>query len=535
VNADRRRPGDELQVDPAPVGRRRSLRPAGLVVAVSVVFIALAVLKPWDAGRTAVASPAAAAVPSPPGSSASAKPVAAALAPFEHPPTPADLIRATVRRSEWGVRAVVVPQGEAPAGDGTGSGLAERFQAIDVSDGADGADLDLGAASTAVKAGDNVIGLGVTTPDDAMPLDVRFWRLEPGAVVRRIVPRPVRGREAGSWLWLPDPHEATLRGTWPAGTYRIDVLLGPRIVRLLTVVPTGVPALPRGVPAVAEPSNLVDQLRSFAAGPFAFTPQVAIPIDVSPHDPMDERLAWLGPATGQSEIAAVGRVTVDPVTAFGLLLKPGEQFVSADLERVAPAAGTPDVQILPLPPIPRSDGGRATAVIFEYADLRPLEAGLYHLTATATMASGEDRTQTWNLEIVPSAAPPPPGVPLVRMARWVSLMNDPVRLATEPVVFDQDLGGDICGSGQFSNLDGLYGIVEPPGTAVSRIRLIALAGQFQPDIVARIAPNVVDGFTLAAVPDGGLLAGDYQLDIDTTSADGPERHVHTVCVGLVQN
>jgi hypothetical protein len=399
----------------------------------------------------------------------------------------------------------------------------------------DGAALGVGAAGTAIQAGDDVIGLGVTTPDDAMPLDVRFWRLEPGDIVRRIVPRPVLGREAGSWLWLPDPHEATIRGTWPAGTYRIDVLLGPRIVRLVTVVPTGVPALPPGVPAVAEPSNLVDQLRSFAAGPFAFTPQIALPIDVVPHDPLDERLAWLGPAAGQAETAAVGRVTVNAVTALGILLKPGEQFVSANLERVTPVAETPDVRIFPLPPIPRSDGGSATAVIFEYADLRPLEAGLYHLTETATLASGVDRTQTWNLDIVPSAAPPPPGVPLVRMARWVSLMNDPGRLSADPVVFDQHVDDGVCSSGQFTQIDGLYGIVEPPGTAVSRIRMIALAGQFQPDVVARIAPNVVDGLTLLAVPDGGLLGGEYQLDIDTTSVAGPERHVHPVCVGLAQH
>jgi hypothetical protein len=121
------------------------------------------------------------------------------------------------------------------------------------------------------------------------------------------------------------------------------------------------------------------------------------------------------------------------------------------------------------------------------------------------------------------------------MVRWVSLMNDPGGLSTDPVVFDQDVDSGICSSGQFTTLDGLYGIVEPPGTAVSRVRLIALTGQFQPDIIARIAPNAVDGLTLVAVPDGGLLAGDYQLDIDTTSVAGPERHVHTVCVGLAQH
>ena len=215
MNPDRNRLDDELHVELVPVGRRRSIRSAGIVVAVSVAFVALAVLKPWDAGRAAAPTTAAGVVSSPSAGSASANPVGSAAAPFAHPPTPADLVRATVRRSEWGVRAVVVPQGATPTGNGTGGGLAERFLAIDVGDGAD---VDVGAASTAVHAGDDVIGLGVTTPDDAMPLDVRFWRLEPGAVVRRIVPRPVLGREAGSWLWLPDPHEATIRGTWPAGT-----------------------------------------------------------------------------------------------------------------------------------------------------------------------------------------------------------------------------------------------------------------------------------------------------------------------------
>jgi hypothetical protein len=121
------------------------------------------------------------------------------------------------------------------------------------------------------------------------------------------------------------------------------------------------------------------------------------------------------------------------------------------------------------------------------------------------------------------------------MDRWVSLMNDPGRLSADPVVFDQHVDDGVCSSGQFTQLDGLYGIVEPPGTAVSRIRMIALAGQFQPDVVARIAPNVVDGLTLLAVPDGGLLGGEYQLDIDTTSVAGPERHVHPVCVGLAQH
>ena len=430
------------------------------------------------------------------------------------------------------MRAIVVPAGLHPAGDGTGLGLSERWQAIDVGSGSAG---DLATADTAIETGDDVVALGVTTPNDALPLDVRFWRLEAGDVVQRILPRPVPGREAGSWLWLPDPHEATARGTWPAGTYRIDVLLGSRIVRLATIVPTGVSALPRGVAAAAEPINLVDQLRSFAAGPFAFTPQVAIPIDVVPRDPLDERTAWLGPASGQLDSAALGRVTVDRVTALGLLLKPGERFVSADLVRVVPIADKPDVQTVLLPPVPRSDGELATAVLFEYGDLRPLESGLYHLTETVLLATGDGQTQTWNLEIIPSAALPPPGVPLVRMARWVTLMSDLDMLAGEPLVSDHDLGsgdavGTCGGSAHVSVGDGLFGLIEPPGTIVQSVRMYPTDAVRFADLRIRTALNAVDGLSIVAIPSGVLKNDTYELIVDRLSAAGPDRALYTVCV-----
>jgi hypothetical protein len=528
ANPDDREADDELQVDPVPLGRRRSFGPAALVVGVSVAFIALAVLKPWDAGPAAV----------PPESAlATDQPVAAAIPgvggdPFANPATPADLIARSSIREAWGVRAIVVPANLHPAGDGTGLGLSERWQAIDV--GSDAA-LDFANAGTAVEAGDDVVALGVTTPNDALPLDIRFWRIEAGDTVQRILPRPVPGREAGSWLWLPDPREATVRGTWPAGTYRIDVLLGSRIVRLVTIVPTGVPALPRSVAAVAEPINLVDQLRSFAEGPFFFTPQVAIPIDVAPHDPLDERTAWLGPASGQLESAALGRVTVDRVTALGLLLKPGERFVSADLERVVPVADKPDVQTSLLPPIPRSDGEHATAVFFENGDLRPLESGLYHLTETVLQATGDDETKTWNLEIVPSAAPPLPGVPLVRMARWVTLMADLDRLAGEPLVSERDSGlpdgdGTCGGSARVAPGDEFFGLIEPPGFNTGSVRLFVPDAPGAIDVPIRIAPNVVDGLTLVAVPQGGLAARAYQLIVASTSAAAAESYGYTICV-----
>ena len=538
MEPEARRPAEGLRIDPVRVGRRRTVVPAAIVAILSVVFVGLALVKPWDASWATVAI--ASGAPTPQATLMSNAPSARAVSPvvtatpFPAQPTPADLLAASLNHDAWGVRAMVVPGGLTPTGDGSGAGLIERWLAIDV--GA-GAAWDAGVTGTAVEPGDDVLALGVTTPENSMPLDIRFWRLESDSALRRVVPRPVRGREAGSWLFLPDPREATSLDTWPAGTYRIDVLLGSRIVRLITIVPGDTPVGRGRAPEVGEPPDLVDQLRSFAAGPFAVTPRRPLPIEVSSHDQLDERLAWLGPATGRLEISAIGRVAADPVTGIGVLLKPDEHLVSANLGLVAPRnTEAPDVRIFPLPPVPRSDSERAEGIIIEHADLRPLEPGSYALTESTRLVSGAERTQTWNIEIVPSTPPPPPGNPLASMARWVPLMSDPDHLAGEPLVSERDLGqpdgdGTCGGSANIGTGDELFGIVEPPGFEVGQIRLFAMDMVRSSDVPIRVAPNVIDGLTLVAVPHGGLVAGQYQLIVYSTSPAAPETFLYTVCVG----
>jgi hypothetical protein len=527
------RPEQGLRIDPVRVGRGRSLVPPALVVVVSVAFFGLAVAKPWDiqrgtiavaSGSGALRSPAASG-----GQSATPTGPVAAPTPYVTPATLADLVAASSDRHAWGVRAVVVPSNGEPTGDGSGRGLAERWLAINVDAGAA---WDVGVTGTAVEAGDDVVALGVTTPDDALPLDVRFWRLEEGGGIRRIVARPVPGLEAGSWLFLPALNAATVLGTWPAGTYRIDVLLGSRIVRLLTIVPSGVTAVSGEAPKPAEPADPLAGLRSFGAGPFAATPRGVIAISASPHEPLDERTAWLGPATGQVEIAAVGQVAADDVTSLGLLLEPGDEFMAADLERIAPVAEKTELFALGLP---AEDALGEFAILLERPDLSPFETGLYLMTVTSKPASGKERTQTWNLEIVPSTIPPPPGMPLTRMARWVPLMTDLDRLAGEPLVSERDLGnahgdGTCGGSAHIGTSDELFGIVEPPGFVVGQIRLFALDALRAVDLPVRFAPNAANGLTLVALPRGGLAARLYQLIVKSTSPAAPEGFLYAVCV-----
>jgi hypothetical protein len=422
----------------------------------------------------------------------------------------------------------VVPPNGRPLGDGSGTGLAERWLAVDV---AAGAAWDIGVTGTAVESGEDVLALGVTTPDDALPLDIRFWHLEADDEVRRVVPRSVPGPEAGSWLYLPDASDQTAVDGWPAGTYQVDVLLGPRIVRLVTIVPSGAPAHARD-PEVGDPPALVEQLIGFDPGPFAMTPRRPVAITVVPHAPLTERQAWLGPATGDLEIAALGRVAADPISGLGLTFEPGEELVSAHLERVAPLVADPDVQTIPLPPIPTIDGSRRSGVLLEHGDLRALATGLYHLSAETVLGSGESRSRTWTIEIAPSTAPP--GQPLIRMARWVPLMSDLDRLAGEPLVSGRDRTGDdgTCGgSARIRTTDELFGVIEPPGFVVGDIRLRPLRALRADDLPIRVAPNVADGLTLVAVPGGGLAATRYELTVTSTSPAAPESFEYTVCVG----
>jgi hypothetical protein len=237
----------ELLVERVPVAGRRPLMSAAVAGVVVIVFLGLAIAKPWSlpgdddlalarsAAASAVASVStrapAIAVATPRPSRAPSRPVAL---PTNLPSEPlgAELQAATVRRDAWGISAVVVPAGMQRFDVG-GPGLAERWMPIDV---AHGAAWNLALEGTAESWGDAVLALGATVPEAASPLSVRFWRLDDTDDPREISAVAVPEAGDGTQLWLPDPANSTAIGTWPAGTYRIDVTVGSRVVRLVMIV-----------------------------------------------------------------------------------------------------------------------------------------------------------------------------------------------------------------------------------------------------------------------------------------------------------
>ena len=189
-------------------------------------------LKPWDEDpapvpRLAAVDPVASAAPEKPPLAESRNP---SLASVRGPRLGDDLRAAAEPRDEWGIRAVSRRIGTSVA---EALRLADRWRPI-ADPTADGA---VPQAVGAGLTGDTVLALEVTSPGDALILDLRAWWIDSRGEEHPVAPRPVRGPQSGSRLWLPDLTAMTDGGGWPPGTYRLRVLVGPEAADLTVTIP----------------------------------------------------------------------------------------------------------------------------------------------------------------------------------------------------------------------------------------------------------------------------------------------------------
>ncbi len=243
----------ELFVERVRVTGRRPIVSAVIVGAAVVSLIGLAILKPWvpppdlradgvSTSGSTIAPSFGNAAPSRAPTSATPRPIVQAT-PLPFLPRAAELLGTAARHDDWGIRAVVVPA-VTMRFDVNGPVLAERWMSIDV---AHGAAWNLAREGAAESSGDAVLAIGATTPAEVTPLGVRFWRLDDVSGPREIEPVLLQSPDQQTQLWLPDPANSTRIGTWPPGSYRIDVTDGERVVRLVIIV--------RGEPSADRPSN----------------------------------------------------------------------------------------------------------------------------------------------------------------------------------------------------------------------------------------------------------------------------------------
>ncbi|MEW6223716.1 MAG: hypothetical protein AB1627_03725 [Chloroflexota bacterium] len=528
-------PRRSLEVEPARVGHRQASFPPLLLGVLAVAFVAVAVVKPWDGDAAASGRPSAAAALTPPG------PTAGRPGPSVSPgPTPSvirlggeDLLAATSPRSSWGIRAVVLPPG--PAGS-----LEERWTEIDDPGYRTDADTRTVAASGPVAAeGDTVVALGITTPGDALPLDVRIWRLDTGGIPRRVPAGSVTGPDPGSRLWRPVTSAGVAGAPWPPGTYRIDALLGRSIDRIVVVVP-GDPGLdePGDQAAAALPPSLAQEL-AFGEGLFVVADGRAIMVDAlsAPEARLGEREAWLSPGLDLPSWA-VGQVTSDAVAGVGVVLPPGAVPTSLVLDLVSPIdAGV----VAPTDELPIPDGTGRTAILAHTGGERPFAAGTYRVWATWRTADGEPGSSVRYLEIVPRGTIVSPGSPLDRLREWSQLATLPGGLAGEPIVTDADLRpgrmrGTCGGQALVTGSTPLVGLLLPDPDRVVDIRLTAPDGYTR--IETRAMLPVDDGLALLALPSGGLIPAVYRIDVIRTVPGGalaPEPDTrgtgYDVCIG----
>ena len=418
-------------------GRREPAIAVGIVAA---IFIGLAIAKPWDwGGPTGIASvPSASTVPSassgsaPSGSTgpdASGVPDAGQTPPAGQirvapPPIVSwdDVAPALSAHDTWGIRALV----DSPNLDGgirpIHATLTERWEAAAPAiDGALGSSLaGRGAVSEAVllpTAGERVRVIGVTAPAGRMPLDVRVWWLQPGEPPRWLDARPVDPDVPGSHLLLLPPRRPD--GTaerWPAGAYRLDVLLGSAITQFTVVLPPGEGRFGlRDVPdpfgadvtaAAPMPDPLLADLVGLESGPFVVAYGQAVSVNAPLADSLDEPAAWLDAETGLSGSRRVGQVWQPDATGIGLTLAVGARLEWAALERLAPAAlfGV-DAAARPI----RVGSGSISTVVFSQPDGSPWPAGAYALDVR-WIEEGETFAGRWHLDLVPG--------PLRRSGVW---------------------------------------------------------------------------------------------------------------------
>jgi hypothetical protein len=347
---------------------------------------------------------------------------------------------------------------------------------------------------------------------------------------------PIPGPESGSWLWQPAPGDATAAGGWPAGDYRIDVLLTGRVVHVLGRIVGDAAPRPRPTPGATSAIPLLQAVSGFEPGPFALTPTSVVPVAADPGGPLADIEAWLGPAREPGPDRRVGRIVGDPIEGIGLLLAPGERLVSIELAELVPEPALLVLRRIDLAGITGYGRDVGPAVTLLPAAGTAIGDGLYALTATFHDADGILRTTTWNLEILPADPPLRAALPLVQLKYLVVARSEVDGLGRGPIVGPEDVAGSdgdgTCGgTARIGPTDEMIALAAGPDDDVRDLRLVPIDTIRRIDVDVRFALDVADGLTLIALPHGGIAARHYALLATLGGGSTRTERQYTVCVG----
>ena len=305
-------------------------------LAVVVLALGLAVLKPWGVASPptiAVASPSV-ATPTVEAPSHEPEPTTPFVEP--RPPTWADVAGVVSPHAEWGIRAIV--SGPNP------EKYAERWAPVDIGGAVD-------ATTIVDPRSADVVALGITFPRTEAPLDVRIWLDHGDGDLEWIDARPVDdvpGR--GAYLFLRWNEAQRVVAPWEPGRYQVDVLLGDRIRQFAAAIldPSGLAPTP-SAPGREVPRQMALQapgLLGLPVGLYSVSDGVSTHLPATAGPALDEAGTWLDVdplATYVPNRSFVARAYEPRSTHLGVVLPPSSKIQSAVVHRLAPFATTTGV------------------------------------------------------------------------------------------------------------------------------------------------------------------------------------------------
>lgn len=551
---DERRPGPAV-FDVAPVGRRRRLPDRALILgAMAVLVVGLAVLKPWEGPG----DPSVAVVDPSPRAEAPADP-----SPIDTvPPRPLlgqsripawrDVVEQLEPQDAWGIRALSDP------------GVGEPATPVRL---LDGVRLDAGWVP-AVPQGIVRVGgtvpvrmLGVTTPDDEPPLDIRVWRHvrwtdEPVLVdTTRLRGDPGTGESLLASTDSPFDED----GAWSPGTYRFELLLADRITSIDVVIPgpkvsdstvrwittvERIEAVNREARFVVPPEPPFDPTAAPIPVGIVGSAVVALPAGLTA--PMDAHAAWLGARSGSKPDALAGMDAFAgaDLAAIGVALPPGTDVTSLVATRIG---GVLDEVVSRRVVDP--DGGRVVVLLPE--GIGGWLPGPYRVDVGWTEPGGSDRSAAYHLELDPGPATATPRL-LAAVRGWarhageqgivvgtvepleggpaaaaIRLLPQEPGSAAETV---EALGGRCADGGVLADaIQPVLGVAHRADESIDEVSVerLFVGGRSLP-IPVRVSIDPVPGLVLVTPLDpDGWQVGHYRIVL--RSAGGELRHV--VCLG----
>jgi hypothetical protein len=527
---------DAVEFEPVKLDRRRRrIDPVVIVLAVVVIGLAAAVLKPWGEGDPRIAVPPSS---EPSGSPA---PTPSGVAPVVisrddgTAPTWVEIASVSARREEWGIRTIVLRDGSAGP-NGTSSPYEELWSAASDEGRTDGERVVVD------PAGGSIVALGLTFPPAETPLATRIWlrhEREWEWIDARAVDQ-VPGRGAYLYFRRDAAQPRSIRA-WDPGRYRVDVLVGSGIRRIEVDVVGRSGVVPDPEPWAREPPGSVlpiaSDLAELPLGPFVQSDGATVALTSAAGGALDEVSAWLDLdrlAMDETARSFVARVYLPRTRQLGVKLPPDSTIRSALLRRLAPSDGPAWIGSGPT----IVSGDDVSFVSFGAPDGGAdgiWGPGVYAVTVAWEDADGPHQS-TWHVELRPGPDQVEP-VLLAAARAWARFAGSSgvVMASSGTLSLHESFDGSNaigCGRAGIRGLPTVIGLVGPPETDLTplistMLYPLADSGPLPVLVAAGAVPGLAVVAPVLTAEFGGPAAYGFRAG---SGADAPG---YTICIGLV--